>query len=239
MLVVDVSSAHQAVVNAVPGARASVSFPRGLVVAKLIISVGIAGVKTIAGPIIGAAVLFAYDVKMPRFQAHDPVSGVTNIYSLLEPRRIPSTLLPHVVEHIKKIALACAVVHRPAVRVISQEDTPWAVMGRAAARTAERAVHLRQSDVQIGKQELEIYIPPGGSLPYEFVGKIGQRPVVNDWRRGAAHVLARMTHRTYMLALAEKYPEYGFDAHLGKDSDDHRRAVRRHGATPEHRGQNT
>lgn len=210
-------------------------FLRGIVVAKLVISVGIAGVKTIAGPVIGAAVLFSSDAKMPRFQAHDPVKNITRIYSPLEPRQIPTSLLPHVAEHMKKIALAHSVVHRPAVRVISIEDTPWAVMGQAAARTAERAAHLRRSDVQVGTEELEIHIPVGGALPYEFVGKIGQRPVTHDWRRGAAHILARMAHRTYMLDLAERYPDYGFDAHMGRDSEEHRRAVNRFGATPEHR----
>ncbi len=207
--------------------------------AKLIISVGIAGAKAIAGPVIGAAVLFAHDAKMPRFQAHDPVRGLTQIYSLLDPRSIPVTLLPHVVEHIKKIALSYALIHRPAVRVCSAEDTPWAVMGQAAARTAERAAHLRIGDVQVGKKELEIHIPRGGALPYEFVGKIGQRPVAVDWRRSAAYLIARHAHRAYMMNLAEQYPDHGFNKHFGRDSESHQRALRKYGVTPEHRGMAT
>lgn len=185
---------------------------------------------------VAAAVLFPSDTKMPRFQAQHPDRKVTQIFSLLEPKHIPPSVVPYIVEHLKKLALSYAVVQRPAVRVVNSEDTPWAVMGQAAARTAERAAHLSRQDVQVGREQLEIHIPAGGALPYEFVGKIGQRPVVTDWRRSAAHLMARHVHRTHMLALSEQYPDHGFDQHLGRDSPEHRRAIKQYGATPEHRG---
>lgn len=203
--------------------------------AKLVISVGVAGVHAIAGPLFGAAVLFSNDTKMPRFQTEDRANNVTRIFSLLEPDKIPAALVPHVVDHIRKIALTHALVHRPACRVVSSTDTPWTVMGQAAARTAERAAHLHRSDVQVGTRELEIHVPPGGFLPYEFVGKIGQRPVKTDWRRNAATLLAQHTHRAYMLEVADRYPDYKFAEHFGNDTPTHRRALKTFGPTPEHR----
>lgn len=232
-----VSSVSRAVGSVVLGARAFALFPKVYGVAKLIISVSVTGVRALAGPVIGAAVLFASDAKMPRFHTTDMQTNVTRVYSLVEPHRVPPNLLPHVVTHLKKTALAYSLIHRHASRVINSEDTPWAVMAQAAARTAERAAHLHRSDIQVGKEALEIHVPPGGSLPYEFVGKIGQRPVTMDWMRGAAYLLALHAQRTHMISLDNTYPDYGFAAHMGANTPEHRRAIQSYGLTPEHRGE--
>ena len=51
----------------------------------------------------------------------------------------------------------------------------------------------------------------------------------------AASVLAKVTRDRYMLELAEKYPEYGFEKHKGYGTAAHYAALRQYGPSPVHR----
>ena len=51
----------------------------------------------------------------------------------------------------------------------------------------------------------------------------------------AASILAKVTRDREMLALHERHPAYGFDAHKGYPTAQHLEALARHGPLPEHR----
>ena len=51
----------------------------------------------------------------------------------------------------------------------------------------------------------------------------------------AASVVAKVTRDAFMLELAEKYPEYGFEKHKGYGTAAHYEALRRFGPSPVHR----
>lgn len=51
----------------------------------------------------------------------------------------------------------------------------------------------------------------------------------------AASILAKVTRDEYMLAMAEKYPEYHFEKHKGYGTKLHYEALREHGPSPIHR----
>ena len=51
----------------------------------------------------------------------------------------------------------------------------------------------------------------------------------------AASIIAKVARDRYMVELAEKYPEYGFERHKGYGTEFHRRAIFDHGICPEHR----
>ena len=51
----------------------------------------------------------------------------------------------------------------------------------------------------------------------------------------AASIVAKVARDEYMAQLAEKYPEYGFERHVGYGTAAHREALCKYGATPEHR----
>jgi ribonuclease HII len=51
----------------------------------------------------------------------------------------------------------------------------------------------------------------------------------------AASIVAKVARDLYMTKLAEKYPEYGFDKHMGYGTKAHREALAEYGLTPEHR----
>lgn len=51
----------------------------------------------------------------------------------------------------------------------------------------------------------------------------------------AASILAKVERDRYMAELAEKYPEYGFEKHMGYGTAAHQKAMEDFGLTPEHR----
>ena len=51
----------------------------------------------------------------------------------------------------------------------------------------------------------------------------------------AASVLAKVTRDDYMLEMAEKYPQYGFEIHKGYGTKAHYSALHKEGASPIHR----
>lgn len=51
----------------------------------------------------------------------------------------------------------------------------------------------------------------------------------------AASIVAKVARDKYMMKLAEKYPEYGFEKHMGYGTVFHRKAIERLGVCPEHR----
>ena len=51
----------------------------------------------------------------------------------------------------------------------------------------------------------------------------------------AASILAKTYRDDYMLSLAEKYPQYGWQSNMGYPTKKHREAIRQYGITPFHR----
>ena len=51
----------------------------------------------------------------------------------------------------------------------------------------------------------------------------------------AASIIAKVARDNYMYEVAEKYPEYGFEKHVGYGTKMHREAILKYGICPEHR----
>lgn len=51
----------------------------------------------------------------------------------------------------------------------------------------------------------------------------------------AASIVAKVARDLYMAEIALKYPQYGFDSHVGYGTQQHLRALERHGILPIHR----
>ncbi len=51
----------------------------------------------------------------------------------------------------------------------------------------------------------------------------------------AASIVAKVARDNYMYQLAEKYPEYGFEKHVGYGTAAHKAALEKYGPCPEHR----
>jgi ribonuclease HII len=50
-----------------------------------------------------------------------------------------------------------------------------------------------------------------------------------------ASIVAKVTRDRQMTKLAERYPKYGFDAHMGYGTEAHYLAIKKYGLTPLHR----
>ena len=51
----------------------------------------------------------------------------------------------------------------------------------------------------------------------------------------AASIIAKMARDNYMMEIAQQYPEYGFERHVGYGTVAHRKAIMEFGVCPEHR----
>lgn len=51
----------------------------------------------------------------------------------------------------------------------------------------------------------------------------------------AASIIAKVARDTYMENQSQKYPEYGFESHVGYGTAKHQLALQTYGVTPEHR----
>lgn len=72
---------------------------------------------------------------------------------------------------------------------------------------------------------------PGLGLPTETLVKGDSRCACI----AAASVLAKVTRDRYMEALAEQYPQYGFEVHKGYGTKAHYAAIEENGLCPAHR----
>jgi ribonuclease HII len=70
-------------------------------------------------------------------------------------------------------------------------------------------------------------------------GAVAHRAITGGDRTSAAiaaaSVIAKVTRDRMMRALAERYPDYGFEEHMGYGTPRHRAAIARFGPTPIHR----
>lgn len=51
----------------------------------------------------------------------------------------------------------------------------------------------------------------------------------------AASIIAKVTRDRFMVALAQRHPEYGFEVHKGYPTPAHLAALKKHGPCPQHR----
>ena len=94
---------------------------------------------------------------------------------------------------------------------------------------ARRAIS--ELSVEPGFVLVDAFRVPGLTTP--------QRPIVGgDYTArciAAASVLAKVSRDRLIIQMAEEFPDYGLKGHKGYGTQAHMDAVRRHGASPEHR----
>ena len=90
---------------------------------------------------------------------------------------------------------------------------------------------------KVGATEKDSVLLDGGlKAPKEFANqqtiiKGDEKHPVIAW----ASILAKVHRDNYMTKMAKKYPEYGFEKHMGYGTKMHRDAIQKHGPSPIHR----
>ena len=165
------------------------------------------------GPLVGS--VFAAAVVLP--DKYD-LPGLTDSKKLSERRRDELAVL------IKQQALAWCVA-AASVEEIDRLNILHATM--LAMRRAVHGLERLPEKVWIDGNR----VPPDLGCEAEAVIK-GDSKIIQI---SAASVLAKTARDAEMYALAERYPQYGFERHKGYGTAEHLAALQRHGALPENR----
>ena len=168
-----------------------------------------AGRGSLVGSVFAAAVVLPEEYDLP---------GLTDSKKLSERRRDELAVL------IKQQALAWCVA-AASVEEIDRLNILHATM--LAMRRAVHGLERLPEKVWIDGNR----VPPDLGCEAEAVIK-GDSKVIQI---SAASVLAKTARDTEMYALAERYPQYGFERHKGYGTTEHLAALQHHGALPEHR----
>ncbi len=177
--------------------------------ALLIAGVDEAGRGPLVGSVFAAAVILLPDYDLP---------GLTDSKKLSEKKRDSLAVA------IKEQALAWHVAEAN-VAEIAELNILHATM-LAMKRAIAGLAHMPDKVLIDGNR-----VPPGLSIPAEAVIK-GDSSVIQI---SAASVLAKTARDEQMYALAERFPQYGFDRHKGYGTAEHLAALQQYGALPEHR----
>ena len=175
---------------------------------QLICGIDEAGRGPLAGPVCAAAVILPENIE---------ISGLNDSKKLSDKRR--RELFPI----IKELAVAYAIV------LVDEKQIDEINILQATFRAMEQAV------AQLSKQP-DYVLVDGNKLPVLTIP--GEAVVQGDSRSAsiaAASILAKVTRDNFMLEMAQKYPEYGFDVHKGYGTKAHYEALRLHGTCPIHR----
>ncbi len=167
-----------------------------------------AGRGPLAGPVCAAAVILPAGLEIP---------GLTDSKKLTDKKR--RDLMPIIKE--QALAYGIAFASHEEIDEINILQATFLAMERALAQlSAKPDLALidgnRQKDFGITVET----VVKGDSLSANIA---------------AASVLAKVTRDDYMLEMAEKYPQYGFDIHKGYGTKAHYAALTAHGPSPIHR----
>ncbi len=175
---------------------------------KVICGVDEAGRGPLAGPVCAAAVILPADLEIP---------GLTDSKKLSDKKR--RELFPVIKE--KAVAYGIGLASEQEIDEINILQATYLAMERALEQLAVKP-ELALID---GNRAKDFGIPvktvvKGDSLSANIA---------------AASVLAKVTRDDIMVAMAEQYPEYGFEIHKGYGTKAHYEALRQHGESPIHR----
>lgn len=167
-----------------------------------------AGRGPLAGPVCAAAVILPPHLEIP---------GLNDSKKLSDKRR--RELMPVIKE--QAIAYGIGMASHEEIDQINILQATFLAMERALAQLEGKAKFALID----GNREKDF------SLPVMTVVKGDSRSA----NIAAASILAKVTRDDLMEALAEEYPQYGFEIHKGYGTKAHYEALRTYGPSPIHR----
>ncbi|MCO5092357.1 ribonuclease HII [Bosea sp. (in: a-proteobacteria)] len=167
-----------------------------------------AGRGPLAGPVVAAAVIL------------DPERVPAG---LDDSKKLPAAIREELYGEIMERALAVSVASATAAEIdgVNIRQATLRAMCRAAA-----ALPLAPLHVLVDGND-----PPALACGCEAIIQ-GDGQIASI---AAASIVAKVTRDRMMARLCRRYPAYGFSAHAGYATPQHRRAIAEHGPCPEHR----
>lgn len=169
----------------------------------------------LAGPIVAAGVLFDYS----RMNESD----LTVLASLNDSKKLSAPRREQLFGEITRAAESVAVIVRSAAYIdqYGLHRTNLHCLGTALDRVAS------PDDVLLS----DGYMPFGLEQPCEVVVKGDATSAAI----AAASIIAKVSRDRFMREASERFPEFGFDQHVGYATATHREAIQQHGPTILHR----
>lgn len=121
--------------------------------------------------------------------------------------------------------------------VIDKKGLSYAIrtaLARALERVAPTAAQLGSSTPKL--REIMVLLDGGLRAPSHYPHQ--ETIIKGDEKELAialASIVAKVARDKKMVALAKKFPEYGFEKHKGYGTRAHYAAIKKHGITPHHR----
>lgn len=174
----------------------------------LLAGVDEAGRGPLAGPVAAAAVILD-----PAY----PISGLADSKTLSAVRR------EQLAEQIRQHALSWAVCFAEPEEIdrLNILHATMAAMSRAVNELERRPGVALIDGNRVPQVSCEVHAVIKGDARLACIS--------------AASILAKVSRDRRMVALHERYPQYGFAQHKGYPTQRHRAALIAHGPTPEHR----
>ena len=176
---------------------------------KFVCGVDEAGRGPLAGPVCAAAVILLEGVE---------IEGLNDSKKLTEKKR--EKLYDVIIE--KALAYSVAFASVEEIEAVNILNATYLAMNRAIEGLSQRPDFALIDGNRV---------PSGITVPCETVVKGDGK----SCSIAAASVLAKVTRDRLLLEYAEKYPEYGFEAHKGYGTAAHYDAIRKYGVLPIHR----
>ena len=176
---------------------------------KFVCGVDEAGRGPLAGPVCAAAVILPDGVE---------IDGLNDSKKLTEKKR--EKLYDIIVE--KALAYSVAFASVEEIEEVNILNATYLAMDRAIEGLLQRPDFALIDGNRV---------PKGITVPCETVVKGDAK----SCSIAEASVLAKVTRDRLLLEYAEKYPEYGFEAHKGYGTAAHYDAIRKYGVLPIHR----
>lgn len=161
----------------------------------------------LAGPVVSSALILREDFYLP---------GLTDSKKLSKQKR------EQYYDIILKEAISVSVsfISAKEIDVINIYEATKQAMMRAIA-----GLSIQPEHVLIDAMQLPINIPQTSIIKGDD----------NSISIAASSVVAKVERDRYMERLSNKYPEYGFDRHMGYGTKEHIQALQTYGVTEEHR----
>ena len=150
--------------------------------------------------------------------------------------------LAEALREVRDSKLLSAAVRERLVPLIDRHAVAYGV-GQASAATIDRLGILPATRQAMGAA-IRALSPPAAAVlidgPIRLAAvALPQRAVIRGDQLSvsvaAASILAKVSRDRYMVALHERFPDYGFARHKGYGTAEHRRALAALGPCPEHR----
>lgn len=173
----------------------------------LIAGVDEVGRGPLAGPVVAAAVILKEDCYIP---------------GLTDSKKLTATMRERFYDmiHEQAVAIGVGIVSPSIIDEINIYEATKVAMLKAIENLSKTPTYLLLDAMKLNVQIPQTSIIKGDSQSISIA---------------ASSVIAKVTRDRIMVNIANQYPEYGFDQHMGYGTKKHLEALKIHGVTEYHR----